>query len=135
MSEENVEVVRAVLDAQRRQDWEAFPKLYDPEIEWEDVAGLWGDWGTRRGFDDVRDAFLTLFEAFEHAEFRLDDRDLFESGDDVVTPIRMSVRGRESGIRVDQVVWVVWTVRGGRIVRVRGYREKTPALEAAGLSE
>jgi ketosteroid isomerase-like protein len=47
MSQENVEVVRAVFDAQRRRDWQAFRRLYDPENEWEDVSGLWGDWGTR----------------------------------------------------------------------------------------
>ena len=133
MSQENVEVVRAVIDAQGRQDWEAFPQLYNPEIEWDDVAGLWGDWGTRRGFDDVRNAFLTWFEAFEQVDFRLEGG-ILESDDDVVTPIRVSGRGRESGLRVDQLIWMVRTVRGGRIRRVRASRDKTPALEAAGLS-
>ena len=40
MSEDNVAVVEAVIEAQRRRDWEAFPDLYDPKIEWEDVSGL-----------------------------------------------------------------------------------------------
>ena len=69
MSQENVEVVRAVLEAQRRHDWHAFPDLYDPQIEWNDVSGLWGDWGTRRGFEAVRDAWMTWFEAFEQVDF------------------------------------------------------------------
>jgi hypothetical protein len=32
MSQENVEIVREVLEAQRRQDWQAFRNLYDPDI-------------------------------------------------------------------------------------------------------
>jgi ketosteroid isomerase-like protein len=135
MSRENVEVVRAVFDAQRRQDWETFPRLYDPEIEWEDVSGLWGDWGTRRGFEDVRSAFLTWFEAFEHVDFRLDEGSIVESGDDVVATHRTTGRGRGSGLTVDQRITLIWTVRGGRVTRVRAYRDRAEALEAAELSE
>jgi ketosteroid isomerase-like protein len=40
-----VEIVREVLEARRRRDWQAFRKLYDPDIEWEDASGLWGEWG------------------------------------------------------------------------------------------
>jgi ketosteroid isomerase-like protein len=134
MSQENVEVVRAVLDAQRRRDWRAFPDLYDPEIEWEDVSGLWGDWGTRRGFDDVRNAFLTWFEAFEQVDFRLEGS-ILESGDDVLATQRISGRGRGSGLPVTQSITLIWTVRGGRVTRVRAYRERAEALEATGLRE
>jgi ketosteroid isomerase-like protein len=131
MSQENASVVRAVVDAQRRRDWHAFGRLYDPGIEWEDVSGLWGDWGTRQGFDDVRDAWVTWFEAFEHVDFEIEE--LIEAGDDVVAFIRARARGRESGLVIDQRLPSVWTVRGGRVVRVRGYREAGDALDAAGL--
>jgi ketosteroid isomerase-like protein len=134
MSEENVEVVRAIVDAQRRRDWEAFPRLYDPEIEWEDVSGLWGDWGTRRGFDDVRNAFVSWFEAFEQVEFRLGENFL-DSGDDVIGTLRISGRGRGSGLPVNQTITLIFTVRGGRVTRVRAYRERAEALKAAGMSE
>jgi len=132
MSQENVEIVREVLEAQRRQDWQAFRNLYDPDIAWEDASGLWGDWGNRCGFADVQDAFMTWFEAFEHASFELED--VVDVGDDVVTFIRISGRGRESGLVVDQRIPTVWTLRDRRVVRVRGYRDEAEALEAAGLS-
>ena len=115
MSRENADVVRAVFEAQRRRDWRAFRRLYDPDIEWEDVAGLWGDWGTRRGFEDVRDAWVTWFEAFEHVDFEIEN--IIETGDEVVVFMRISGRGRESGLVVQQRLPSVWTVHEGRIVR------------------
>jgi ketosteroid isomerase-like protein len=133
MSQENAKVVRAVIEAQQRRDWPAFRRLYDPDIEWEDVSGLWGDWGTRRGFDEVRDAWATWFEAFEQVDFEIES--LVEAGDKVVSFIRASGRGRESGLVIHQRLPSVWTVRGGRVVRVRGYRDDAEALEAGGVRE
>jgi ketosteroid isomerase-like protein len=133
MSQESVEIVRAVLDAQRRRDWPAFADLYDPEIEWEDVSGLWGDWGTRRGFEDVQDAWIAWFEAFEQVEFEIEE--ILEADHDVLTSIRLSGRGRGSGLHVEQSIAVVWTVHDRRVVRVRGYRNRDEALQAAGLRE
>jgi ketosteroid isomerase-like protein len=133
MSQENVEVVRDVLEAQQRRDWEAFRRLYDPGIEWQDVSGLWGDWGTRRGFEDVRDAFVSWFEAFGQVSFDLEN--VVEAGDEVVASIRISARGRESGLVIEQRIPTVWTVQRGRVVRVRGYRDEAEALEAVGLRE
>ena len=45
MSQENVEVVRNVVEAQQRRDWQAFRMLYDPGIEWYDDSGLLGGLG------------------------------------------------------------------------------------------
>jgi ketosteroid isomerase-like protein len=134
MPQANTDVVRAVLDAQRRRDWQAFRELYDPDIEWEDVSGLWGDWGVRRGFEDVQDAWLTWFEAFEHVEFT-GERVVETPDHQVFASIRVSGRGRESGLVIDQLLPSVWTVSGGRVVRVRAFREESEALEAAGLAE
>jgi len=133
MSQENANVVRAVVAAQRRRDWQAFQRLYDPDIEWEDVSGLWGDWGIRRGFEEVRDAWTTWFEAFEQVDFEIEK--LVEAGDKVVAFIRASRRGRESGLVIEQRIPSVWTVRGERVVRVSGYRDDAEALEAAGVRD
>jgi ketosteroid isomerase-like protein len=131
MPHANANVVRAVVEAQQRRDWKAFRRLYDPAIEWEDASGLWGDWGKRRGFEEVRDAWVTWFEAFEQVDFEIEE--LLEAGENVVAFIRVAGRGRESGLVIEQRLPSVWTVRGGRVVRVRGYREDADALDAAGL--
>jgi ketosteroid isomerase-like protein len=131
VSQQNANVVLAVVEAQRRRDWQAFARLYDPDIEWEDVSGLWGDWGTRRGFEQVRNAWVTWFEAFERVDFTIED--LVDAGEKVVAFIRIVGRGRSSGVVIDQRIPTVWVVRGARVVRVKGYRDDADALEAAGL--
>jgi ketosteroid isomerase-like protein len=44
------------------------------------------------------------------------------------------VRGRTSGVDVDVPAWaMVWTLRGGKVVRMRIYPDHAGALEAVGL--
>ena len=133
MSQENVDVVRRLFEAHARRDEETVRELYDPEIQWEDVSGLWGDWGTRHGRDGVREAFASWFKAFEDVTFIAED--FTDAGEHVVVVTRISGRGRSSGLEVDQHITLLWAVRGGRVTSVRGYRDRSDALEAVGLSE
>ena len=89
--------------------------------------------GRDTGSKKFRDAWVTWFEAFDHVSFDIEN--VLEAGDEVVASIRISARGRESGLSIDQRIPSVWTVRGGRVVRVRGYRDEAEALEAAGLRD
>jgi ketosteroid isomerase-like protein len=43
--------------------------------------------------------------------------------------------GRTSGIIVDRRHYALWTLRDGKIARLRVYLDRTEAVEAAGLSE
>jgi ketosteroid isomerase-like protein len=82
MSQENVEVVRALFDAAARRDSATVLALYDPEVEWDNT------------------------------------------------------RGRGSGVAVDlEHSGTVWTLRQGKIVRVRLFTTRAEALEAVGLRE
>ena len=58
---------------------------------------------------------------------------LFEAGDLVVAFIRSRGRGRSSGVEVEDESANVWTLRDGKVVAYRLYREREAALEAAGL--
>jgi ketosteroid isomerase-like protein len=55
MSQENVELVRQVVDATNRGDADAFVAALSPDVEWED--NLFGTEGGRtyRGAAEVRD--------------------------------------------------------------------------------
>jgi ketosteroid isomerase-like protein len=131
MSQENVDVVREVFEAHYRRNWDAVYALYAPDVIWEDVDGLWGDWGTARGKDGIRAAWRRWLGALERVSFTAEE--ISDAGDDVLVRLRMSGRGRESGAPVEQVITMVWTVRGGSVVYVRVYRDRADALAAVGL--
>lgn len=128
----NAEVVRRLFDAQARNDLDTIRELYDPGIQWDDVSGLWGDWGARRGRDGIRDAFSSWFEAFEDVTFTAED--FLEAGEHVVVVTRIRGRGRGSGLEVDQRITLLWTLSDGRVTRVAGYRDRSEALEAVDQS-
>jgi ketosteroid isomerase-like protein len=133
MSQENVEIVRRIWEADRRRDVEAVRAAYAPDVEWEDNTGLWGDWGIARGPDGIQAAWRRWYEAFEDVHFEWDE--VAAAGDDVVVTYRSHARGRGSGAMVDQAITLLWTVRAGKVVRVRAYPDRTDALKAAGLQQ
>jgi ketosteroid isomerase-like protein len=134
MSQENVEVVLRLSEANDRRDWKAIFAAYAPDIEWEDCSGLWGDWGIARGHEGLRRAWRRWFEVFGDVSWSLDG-DPLDAGEEIVATYRVHGRGRGSGAEVDQRLTMIWLVREGKIARVRVYRERAEALEVAGQEE
>jgi ketosteroid isomerase-like protein len=133
MSQENVEIVRRIWEADRRRDVEAVHGAYAPDVVWEDNTGLWGDWGRARGPAGIRTAWGRWYEAFADVRFEWDE--VADTGDHVVVTYRTYARGRGSGVVVDQAITLLWTVQAGKVVHIRAYPDRADALEAAGLSE
>jgi ketosteroid isomerase-like protein len=131
MSQQNVDVVRAVWEADRRRDWDGVYAAYHDDIVWEDHAGLWGDWGVARGPDGIREAWQRWHEAFD--EVRFDFGEVAHGGDAVVVTYVIHARGRGSGVEVAQAVTLVWRLASGKIVRISAYLTRPEALAAAGL--
>ncbi|MGZ8665881.1 MAG: nuclear transport factor 2 family protein [Solirubrobacterales bacterium] len=99
----------------------------------EDTTGLWGDWGTARGPEGIEAAWRRWYAAFGDVRHEWDE--VADAGDDVIVTYRTYGRGRGSGLAVDQSITLLWTLKAGKIVRVRSYSDRADALEAAGLSE
>jgi ketosteroid isomerase-like protein len=53
----------------------------------------------------------------------------------VFVAARFHARGRASGIEVETRLSEVYTVRGGKVLRIDEYAHRAEALEAAGLRE
>ena len=70
---------------------------------------------------------------FEDAHVEI--KELIDAGDSVLVGSTIRGRGKHSGAEADWVVWQVWIVESGKIVRGQGYTDRAEALEAAGLSE
>jgi ketosteroid isomerase-like protein len=60
---------------------------------------------------------------------------MVDAGDRVIVMVHHSGRGRISGAEVDQRLAMVWTLRGGRAVRMDMYPTREDAVEAVGLPE
>lgn len=133
MSQENVQLVVRLSEVNEQRDWDAVFEAYAPEIVWQDCSGLWGDWGVARGHDGLR-AGRRWFQVFGDVNWQLDG-DPIDAGDDVVATYHVHVRGRGSGVEVDQRLTLVWSLSDGKITRVRAFLERPEALEAVGLRE
>jgi ketosteroid isomerase-like protein len=138
MSEENVEVVRRALEASRRPDQregdpEAIFEFLDPAIVWE-VRPDFPDAETYTGYEGMRRLFAAFREALDETWYR--PLEFIDGGDQIVVPIRWGGRGRGSGIEIaeSEEFWV-FTLRNGKIVHLKEYAARNPALDAAGLRE
>jgi ketosteroid isomerase-like protein len=133
MSQENVEIIRRSLEGFNSREFDAAVELWDAECEWiPAMAGAVED-NVYRGHVALRRYFDELFESF--SEVRVDDVELKDLGNRVLVLYKLSVRGRDSGVAVDQPGGTVYHLRGGKIVHGRSYLSHGEALEAAGLSE
>jgi len=68
-------------------------------------------------------------------DWRMEMVDYLDAGDKVLGIGREYGRGKQSGVLIDHLVFVVFTLRDGQIVHWKGFLDKDQALEAAGLSE
>ena len=133
MSQENVEIVRAAYEAFERGDLPAVSQLHDPAIEWQTSAED-PDAATHRGRVAVRRDIESYMETFPG--LRADLEDCVEApGGRVLATVRYTGRARASGIDMDWRQALVYTLRGGLIVRAEEYFDRAEAFEAAGLRE
>jgi ketosteroid isomerase-like protein len=132
MSKANVEAVKRMHEAFNRGDRSVLFALLDPEVEW-DFSTRLVDPGLHLGHAGVEYFLREMDEVWE--DFRSELEDLFEAGDHVVAFVRISGRGRASGLEIDVRVGQTFSFKDGRIVASRYYGDRTEALQAAGLSE
>ena len=132
MSQENLEIVRAALDAAGRDDWDAVFKDMAPcfELDFSRATGpvLHGI----LSLDQVRRGVMEFAGLWESV--RIEPHEFIEAGDLVVVPYTLHLKGRD-GIEVISRPTTVWTIRNGAIERMVMYQERQDALEALGLSE
>jgi ketosteroid isomerase-like protein len=132
MSEENVEIVRAVYDAYNRGDFDAVFERFHEDIEWSDPPGHPGG-GTRHGHEGVRESLSKWVGTWDDYHYEL--RELIDLGDHVLAGGWQGGRGKGSGVEVSEGVFSLYTLRAGKVVRQRMFRDRGQALEAAGLEE
>jgi ketosteroid isomerase-like protein len=131
LSRRNVTLLREAYEGMGRGgiDETAAWELISPEIVIRDRPEA-PDPQTYRGHDGVREALETSDESFE--EFTLRPVDMIGVGDShVVVVLRMSGRGRGSGVPVEEEIAHLWTVDDGIAVAMQVYSDPQDALRDA----
>jgi ketosteroid isomerase-like protein len=134
MSEEDVEIVRRYVDAFNRRDRDAFLALLDPQFEGIPPSD-WPESTPVRGHEAAWDFGLELEEPWQEGGGEITE--LIGAGNDrTVMGIAARRAGKASGVDLGKFeAWAVISFRGGRIVRLEWFLDRSEALEAAGLSE
>jgi ketosteroid isomerase-like protein len=134
MSEENVELVRAGVDAFNRRDLDAALASLSPDVVWEENPELPGSREIYRGRAEVREWIDEILEVAE--TFHIEIVEITDLGDDrVFTENVVTGRGTGSGVPVELRTWQIVWIAEGKIARRQVFWNKDEALEAAGLSE
>jgi ketosteroid isomerase-like protein len=127
MSFENVDVMRRVLEAAGRKDYQAVLADLDPEVEIDDA-----DIPESTGTDSFFEWLARWDEAWE--SWRFEDVEVRAAGDDqVIALFRMVATGKGSGIELTRPDALVASFRGGKAVKLGYYNDQALALEAVGL--
>ena len=119
MSQENVEIVRGIWEADRRRDAEAVGAAYAPTWKSGKTTQSFGGTGEphaarmasrQRGADGTRHSrtFSSSGKSRRHRGRCAGD-------------VSLPRPGRGSGAVVDQAITLLWTLRAGKVVRIRAY--------------
>ena len=134
MAEENVEIVRRIYDAVARGDNASVLAAYDAEVEFDFSRSPFREVLDRpifHGAEGLRSFIRERYETWETVADHLEE--LIDAGEQVVTVVSSRGRGRKSGAEVEQTHYGVWTLQGGKVIRVAWLGTRAEALEAAGL--
>ena len=131
MSQENVEIVRRLVDAFNRDDVDTVLTAFEegceidepPQMPDSPVTGYRGHSGVREWMGNLRGVAGVTFEL----------RSATPSGDSLLCALASRGRGRGSDVPIEWTTFAVFGVRDGRIARVRVFLDHAEALEAAGL--
>lgn len=129
---ERLDVVRQLYEAVERRDVSAVLALYDAHVEWQDHGTPLGDIRGGRvfhGHDGLREWFQEWNSAWEHWTDDIDQ--IFEVGEHVISVVNGHGRGRASGIDAHYRRVGLWTIRYGKVIRVRWFQTVPEAVAAA----
>jgi ketosteroid isomerase-like protein len=133
MSEENVEIVRQLVEAWNQRDRERTLSYLADEVEWSPAGPAAVERTVYRGRDEVSEGFDSTWETWR--QFHFDEDETRDLGDSVLWLGRVQMTGGASHIELDQEFALHCTLSNAKIARINAFRAWRDALEAAGLPE
>jgi ketosteroid isomerase-like protein len=133
MSEENVEIVRRLVEAWNEHDEALAASYLADDIEWAPAGPAAVDRVVYRGPEEFARGFAAVWETWD--QFHFEEADVRDLDDSALWLGRVRMRGRASHIELDQEFANRFDLRDGLITRVHAFLTWRDALKAAGLSE
>ena len=133
MSQENVEIVKRMLEAVGRRAYDDAENYFRADVEWHNTSTFPGA-RTIVGARAIFAFWKELFESFR-GDSEMEIEDVSSGGDCVVLGVHTEGRGTRSGVPVDLRWALTFTFDDGKIARVDVRGDYANALLAAGLSE
>jgi ketosteroid isomerase-like protein len=135
MSQEQVEVVRAHLEAFRSlRDASRTLSFLDPHVVL-DLSRTGGDEEAIYGREALAEFMRRWIGTFEEYRYEMERLTDLGSGAVLAAGVSETGRGKGSGVPVNRSFAALYTVIDGRIARITMFRTEQDALEAAGLKE
>jgi ketosteroid isomerase-like protein len=129
---DNIALLKQGFEALNSGDEARILAFAHPDFETVVPPSLSAEPDTYRGHEGIRRYFELFDETMYDVHFH--GERYWEAGDSVVAIVRLTARGKTTGIPVEQVIAQVWTLRDGRALRAQTFPELSEALQAAGLS-
>ncbi len=131
MSLENADFVKGVYGEWSKGNFAAGTPAYDENILLV-VRPEFADPGVFTGVDAVHGYMRAFLEPW--TILTIEGTDLREVGDSVLVRVVQRGVGRSSGAQTDLSYHQVWTLRGGKVIRIDVILDEKDALEAVGLA-
>ena len=131
MSEENLKIVKQAISAINARDVEAYLAVCAPDIEL--INPVSAIEGPAKGEQGIRAFFESISEAATRFELEIERLQPLEGGR-VLAAAVLHLES-EGGFAQRQPITNLYELEDGRLSRVRVFRDRAEALEAAGLSK
>lgn len=129
----NLAIVRALYESFASGDAKAAFDAYAPDIEWDVSDTDWTEAGQFHGHSGVRRFWRIWLATWD--EYSAEAEAFVDAGDEVLVDVTMRGVGKESGVRIKNRHAQVWTLRDGKVTRLRFYRDGREARADLGIEE
>jgi ketosteroid isomerase-like protein len=119
------ELVRRAYAALAARDFEALAELADPQFEL-DITDRVFNPATYRGEEGLRRFLAEVDELWESMDMRVER--LVERDDEVLALLAVAIKGRGSGLTLQDRIAQRWTAREGKLVRMQVRADQEAAL-------
>jgi ketosteroid isomerase-like protein len=119
------QLVRRAYEALAARDYETLAELAVPDFELDLTDRVFNP-ATYRGEEGVRQFFAEVDELWESMDMKVER--LVERGDEALALLEVDIKGRGSGLVLQDRIAQRWTARDGKLVRMRVRADPAAAL-------